>query len=155
MATWKFKGLDDYISELNKIEELPLGEVVYQGAKVVADNVKKGLESIPVDNRRYVKGMRASITEEQKQGLIDGFGISALQTKNGYVHVKLGFDGYNSFHTNTYPNGQPNLMVARALTSGTSFLPKNDIIQKSVSEVKQKCEDTMREYYDSMIEKGE
>ena len=153
MAKWDFKGLDTYISQLQKIEEVPLGPVVYEGAKVVADSVKAGLESIPVDNRRYVKDMRTSITQEQKHGLIDGFGISMMQNRNGFVNVKLGFDGYNDFHTNAYPNGQPNLMVARALTSGTSFLPKNDIIQKSVSAVKKRCEEVMREHYDSLLNK--
>lgn len=154
MAKWDFKGLDDYIGELTKLEDTreAIGPTVYAGAKVVADAVKTALEGLPVDDRRKVE-MRTGITHLQKQGLIDGFGVASMRNDKGFINVKLGFEGYNRQVTKAYPNGQPNLMIARSIESGTSFLPRMAVISKAVTDSKQKCEEVMREEFDKFIEK--
>lgn len=158
MATWDFKGLDLYVAQLQKLGENTdsmISSAVYVGAGYVADRVKEALDDIPIDNRRYVNDMRTGITDEQKQGLLDGFGISAMQNKNGYVNVKLGFDGYNSVVTKTFPKGQPNVLIARATESGSSFLPKFGTISKAVNASKAQAEEIMKKELDNQMRKGE
>lgn len=155
MAKWKFDGVDDYVAQLEKLEDFSheiIGKSVWNGAKYVADRVKEAIDTIPVDDRRYVwSGDRRGISQEQKDGLIDGFGIASMRNDNGFLNVKLGFDGYNSVRSKKFPNGQANLMVARMVESGTSFMPKLGTISKAVSSAKKQCEEEMRKALDEAI----
>ena len=155
MAKLKFKGLEEYEGKLLQLKNLSremIGEAVFEGAGVVADAVKDAIGSIPVDNR-YAGGstMLYGISEEQKQGLIDGFGIAPMQNDNGYLHVKLGFDGYNSVKTKNYPNGQPNSLIARSINSGTSFRQRIPFVDNAVSRAKAAAEEKMIEKLDTEI----
>lgn len=155
MAKLKFQGLEEYEEKLLKLKNLSkemIGEAVFDGAAVVADAVKQSIQSIPVDER-YASGNATlyGITSEQKQGLLDGFGIARLQNNNGYMHVKLGFDGYNSVKTKKYPNGQPNSVIARSVNSGTSFRQRIPFVDNAVNSAKSKAEQAMQEKLDESI----
>ena len=95
--------------------------------------------------------MLYGISEEQKQGLINGFGIAPMQNDNGYLHVKLGFDGYNSVKTKNYPNGQPNSVIARSVNSGTSFRQRIPFVDNAVSRAKAAAEEKMIKKLDTEI----
>lgn len=146
MANIKFKNLDKYVSQLEHLSsftELLIGEAVYDGAEIVADATKTALNGLPVDNRRKVP-MRKSINQKQKNALIESFGIAKLQRDKNFYNVKTGFDGYNTIVTDRWPLGQPNVMIARSLESGTSFMPKNPIISKATRNAKKRCEEAMQ-----------
>lgn len=157
MAKWKFDGLDDYVAQLEKLEDFShemIGQSVWSGAKYVADKVKEAIGTIPVDDRKYVwSGDRRGITPEQRDGLLDGFGIASMRNDNGFLNVKIGFDGYNDVRSKKWPKGQPNLMVARMVESGTSFMPKLGTISKVVQTAKKQCEEEMRKALDDAINK--
>lgn len=155
MATFKFKGLDEYVRKLENLSsytEILIGEAVYQGAEVVADTTKRAIEGIPVDNRTSVP-TRTSINQKQKNGLIKSFGIAKLQKTKHFYNVKTGFDGYNDIVTDRWPQGQPNVMIARSLESGTSFMPKNPVISKATRSAKKACEEAMQKSLDGNIKK--
>ena len=155
MATWKFDGVDDYVASLEKLENSTremIGEAVYEGAKVVADAVKEAIISLPTDNRKFVKDGRKGISDQQKQGLIDGFGIASMRNDNGFFNVKLGFEGYNSVRTKKFPKGQPNLMIARVTESGSSFMPKFRYISQATNNAKKQCEEAMRKTFEKNVE---
>lgn len=148
MAKWIVgKGLDSYISYLQKIYAVTdeaIGEAVYEMAKVVADSVRSGIQALPtVSNRAniatYKKGY-SRLSDEEKQGLLDGFGVSPMQDDNGYRNVKLGFDGYNSVKTKKYPNGEPNALIARVTESGSSYREKTPFIRPAVNASKKQAE---------------
>ena len=148
MAKWIVgKGLDSYISYLQKIDAVTdeaIGEAVYEMAKVVADSVRSGIQALPtVSNEAniatYKKGY-SRLSDEEKQGLLDGFGVSPMQDDNGYFNVKLGFDGYNSIKTKKYPKGQPNALIARVTESGSSYREKTPFIRPAVNASKKQAE---------------
>lgn len=148
MAKWIVgKGLDSYISYLQKIDAVTdevIGEAVYEMAKVVADSVRSGIQALPtVSNRAniatYKKGY-SRLSDEEKQGLLDGFGVSPMQDDGGYINVKLGFDGYNSVKTKKYPQGQPNALIARVTESGSSYREKTPFIRPAVNASKKQAE---------------
>lgn len=158
MAKLQFKGLEEYEAQLLKLRGLTeqmIGEAIYEGAAIVADEVKKGIESLPIDDR-YATGstMLYGITQEQKQGLLDGFGIASMQNENGYLHVKLGFNGYNSMKTKNFPNGQPNSMIARSVNSGSSFRQRIPFVDNAVNSAKSRAEEKMKQKLDEAIEKA-
>lgn len=141
------KGLDNYIAYLQKINlasEDMIGEAVYDMAKIVADKVRANIEALPaVSNAAniatYKQGV-SRLSEPEKQGLLEGFGVSAMQNDDGYMNVKLGFDGYNSVKTKKYPNGQPNALIARVTNSGSSYRQKTRFVDKAVSDTRKQAE---------------
>lgn len=155
MATMVFKGINEYIAQLQKLgndtDEI-IGKAVYQGAAIVADAIKAEINALPID-----KGYGTAdnpcigVNAIQKKGLTEGFGISKMQNEHGYINVKIGFSGYNALQTKKYPNGQPNALIARAVVSGTSFRRPNQFIDRAQKSVKAAAEEKMRIVIDEEI----
>ena len=159
MAKWIVgNGLNSYIEYLQKINavtEEVIGEAVYEMAKVVADKVRSSIQALPtVSNEAniatYKKGY-SRLSDKEKQGLLDGFGISPLQEDSGFVNVKLGFDGYNSVKTKKYPQGQPNALIARVTESGSSYREKTPFMRPAVNASKKPAEAAGRAKFDERI----
>lgn len=158
MATFQFGGIDNYIVQLNKLQQSTkdgvVGKTVYAGAAVVADSVRRAIQALPVgDGRARDGGLVDTVTLPQKAGLLDGFGVSRMKDDNGFVNVKLGFDGYNSTRTEKYPRGQPNALIARAVNSGTTFRKKTKFVDKAVNSAKKAAESAMGAACSREIEK--
>lgn len=158
MATFQFGGIDDYITQLNKLQAATkddvIGKTVYAGAAVVADAVKDAIRSLPVGSGHVAQGeLVDTVTLPQKEGLLDGFGISRMKDDDGFVNVKLGFAGYNATRTDKYPQGQPNALIARAVNSGTTFRKKTRFVDKAVSASKKSAEAAMDAACNREIEK--
>ena len=149
------KGIDEYIAQLQRLEgysDRVVGRSIYEGAKIVADEVRKGIDSLPI-REEYIKDQATrGVTKTQKKGLQDGFGISTKKTDGTFVNVKLGFDGYNDTHTKKYPKGQPNAMVARFVESGNSYHIKTPFIGPAVNRSKSRAEDKMKLVVDQEIQ---
>ena len=159
MAKWIVgNGLNSYIEYLQKINAATdevIGEAVYEMAKVVADSVRASIQALPtVSNEAniatYKKGY-SRLSDKEKQGLLDGFGISPLQEDSGFVNVKLGFDGYNSVKTKKYPQGQPNALIARVTESGSSYREKTPFMRPAVNASKKQAEAAGRAKFDERI----
>lgn len=158
MARFEFSGIDNYISQLNKLQQSTkdgvVGKTVYAGAEVVADSVRRAIQALPVgDGRARGGGLVDTVTLPQKEGLLDGFGISRMKDDDGFINVKLGFDGYNSTKTEKYPNGQPNVLIARSVNSGTAFRKKTKFVDKAVNSAKKAAEAAMGAACSREIEK--
>lgn len=158
MARFEFSGIDNYIKRLNKLQQSTkggvVGKTVYAGAAVVADSVRRAIQALPVgDGRAQGGGLVDTVTLPQKAGLLDGFGISRMKDDDGFVNVKLGFDGYNSTRTEKYPRGQPNALIARSVNSGTTFRKKTKFVDKAVNSAKKAAEAAMDAACSREIEK--
>jgi HK97 gp10 family phage protein len=156
MAKMEFSGVDDFIAQLDNLQahtKEMCGVALYNGAAIVADAVKEAVVAMPTDNRLYVKdGMKTGPSREQKKCLIEGFGIAKMREDSGFYNVKVGFDGYNSIKTKTWPNGQPNSMIARAIESGTSFMRPNKFMSKAINRSKKSCEEAMQKSVEKYVE---
>lgn len=158
MATIKFKGLEEYevmLSRLGKNTEKIAGEAIYAGAKIVADEIRKGIEGLPVITGYGTQSdpLPGGVTATQKKGLLDGLGITPMAEKAGFYNVKIGFDGYNRTRTEQYPQGQPNQLVARGAESGTSWKQKSPFIRPAVTRVKPQAEKAMADVVDAATQK--
>lgn len=160
MAKWIMgKGLNNYIAylqKLNLVTDEVIGEAVYEMAKVVADKVRANIQALPaVSNEANIatyKQGKSSLSEPEKQGLLDGFGVAPLQNDNGYLNVKLGFDGYNSIKTKKYPKGQPNALMARVTESGSSYREKTPFIRPAVNATRRQAVKVAQVTIDEKIE---
>lgn len=158
MARFEFSGIDNYISQLNRLQQSTkdgvVGKTVYAGAEVVADSVRRAIQALPVgDGRARDGGLIDTVTLPQKAGLLDGFGISRMKDDDGFVNVKLGFAGHNATRTRKYPRGQPNALIARSVNSGTTFRKKTKFVDKAVNSARKAAQAAMDAACSREIEK--
>ena len=159
MATIQFKKSDEYLMKIAKLEaqlkDQILGEAIFGAAGIVADEIRTTLEQVPTDEGFGTETEKAKGPKKaQKKGLYDSLGIASMQDDGtGYLHVKIGFDGYNDIRTKRWPNGQPNQMVARSVEGGTSWMEKNAFVRKAVNASKARAVEFMKQSVDKSTEK--
>lgn len=144
MANIKLKGFEDYeriIWNLEQNTEDIVASSIYEGAKVVADAVKIQINGIRSDGPSEYEKRRRLI---QIRGLKESMGISSMRNDNGFINVKIGFDGYNEL-------GQPNVMIARVFESGTSFSSKQPFFKRAINQSRKTCETKMKLEIDKQI----
>jgi HK97 gp10 family phage protein len=162
MASLKMQGMTEYIEKLEKCGgKTSLGIIkhaVYVGARVIADEVDKSIDTIPTNRHAFIRGSGqiVGLSAWQKEGLHKGLGLAKMREEGGYVNTKLGFDGYNKEVTSYFPNGQPNAMIARSVESGTSRRPATHFVAKAVRNAKKRCEEAMAQdmdqYFSNIME---
>lgn len=157
------KGMDivinAYRSTSKKVTPI-IKEAVYPAAGYLAKKIAAGIQELPTVDGKNGKPPYAppghklnSISSVQKKDLLNGFGISKFENKNGYVNVKLGFDGYGSYPTANWPNGIPIPLLIRSLSKGTDFLKKNDFITKIYNREKKTVEKQLEDNFNKIISK--
>ena len=160
MAELTITGLEEYIEKLKRLEKNSEGiakQALYEGAGIVADEIRKEVENLPIDEKWGTPEHQATgIRKKQKKGLLgnigDGMGISEMRKDNGVINVRIGFRGYNEIKTKLYPKGQPNRMIARAVESGTSFSKKIPFSRKAVKWAEVPAREKIREVFEKGIE---
>ena len=148
------RGVDEYIALLDKLKyKVPAiaGRAIFEGAAVVADQIRANIEALPTQEKKERGSGRRNPTPEEKQGLLDGLGIAKKRTENGNVNVKIGMAGYNSDITEKYPNGKPNAMIARSIESGTTFMQRHPFVSSAVRSTRGAAEAAMTAEVDRQI----
>lgn len=161
MAKIEFSQIDEYAHRLEmlwKSQREIIESAVYQGAAVVADEIKKGLLEIPIQEGENGLPPVArdgekltGISRRQKGDLIDGFGLAPMERSGDFVNTRAGFDGYGSVKTKKYPKGTPNAMLMRSLESGTSFRKRRPVVRLAVSRARKRALAAMEEELDKQI----
>lgn len=155
-------GLQEYslmLSRLSEKTEEIAGKALYAGADIVADKVKENIRSLPgAPDVEGIKAWRANkpapITVSAKRGLLESMGIASQQAETGgSINVKIGFDGYNDVKTKTYPNGQPNALIARSIESGSSISSAHPFMRPAANAVRKQAQKKMGEVVEEEIEK--
>lgn len=119
-----------------------VNSALFDGAKIAADEVKAGLQALPVQEDKngnppwQASGHQLTgITSAQKEDLINSMGIAAFKNRGGTVSTSIGFDGYGR---STWKGGQPlpNQVLMREVESGTSWMQKHPVIRPAVTRTK-------------------
>ena len=156
MAKFKVSpNLEEYnrkIYELGAKATEHIENAVKKGADPVADEIRARLNAVPVDDSYHKPGqMRAGPRSIQKGALQATLGVSPIRNDNGFINVKVGFDGYNHVRTDAWPSGQPNAMIARSIESGTSFMAANPFIGSAVRATKKAASDAMQKEIENLV----
>ena len=163
MAKIEFKGIDEYAKVLatldNESEEI-VKSAIYKGAAIVADEIKSGINSIPIqegDNGLPPVGTPENklygISRKQKGDLMDSFGLAPMENDGDYIQTKAGVDGYGSIPTKKYPGGVPNVMLMRSIESGTSFRDKHPVFRQATNRARKRAEEAMKNEIDNQVQK--
>ena len=160
MAKFKFDGVDEYVSKLvslSKVSEGMIKRAVFEGAKIVGDDILDAIRALPETGAGYPKRgyfpteMVKGVTADQKEGLIKGFGYAKMRNDGGYINTKIGFDGYNNTVTDKFPSGQPNMLIARSVESGSSKRVKTPFVRPAIQRAKERAEMAMSASVDKDI----
>lgn len=148
MAKCEVISVDNFIKEIDtrskQFAEIA-GKSLYQGAAILADQLRKNIEALPERPRSSKRGeVVRGVTAQQKQALLDHMGIARMMNKDGSYDIKIGFQGYDDDITKSYPKGHPVSMIARAVESGTSFLQKTPFIRPASQKAKGPAEEAMK-----------
>lgn len=138
MAKITFKTSHDIEVKMQKIgqqsEEI-CKKAVYEGAGIMADQVRKNLEKNLQGSKNSTGDLSASL------------GISRiLDDGRGGVSAKVGFSGYDR-------NGTPNELKARAMESGTSRQPARPFVRPAINQVRSKAKKAMADKVQEEINK--
>jgi hypothetical protein len=157
MAKMTIKGTDELALQLsrlrNKSTEIAK-DIVMAGAQPVADEIRRGLESLPVDELKQLKaGEKFNVSAYgELKDLAESLGIAPPDIDNaGNVNTKVGFKGYGSYPTKNYPKGVPNKLIARSIESGSSVRQKQPFVRQAVNRSKKKALEEMQKKCDEEI----
>lgn len=151
MAKFEMQGMDAYIKQLQDIAGGSADvckAAVYAGAESVANEIKAEMLKLKTTSeelalRAYGKKEPSYLTLRQKKGLIESFGLPKIREDMGVYDTKAGFDGYNEVKTKRWPNGQPNVLVARSVNNGSSAMIKQPFIRRAVARIRKPAIDAM------------
>lgn len=138
MAKITIKGSKELIAKLDRVGKNTTEvakKVVYAGAGVVADAVRKNLKS-NLTGSEYSTG-----------DLLESLGITPIEVHpNGDVDAKIGFDGYDR-------KGVANRLKARAMESGTSTQKKRPFFRPAVRKTREQAQAKMEAVAEKELEK--
>ena len=115
MAKIDMKEFEEYQSLLESVfkdTEGLIRDAVYDGGKIVADEIKAGLKALPIEEGKNSlppigtsEHKLTGVSRRQKGDLIDSFGLAPIEKEGDFINTKAGVDGYGSIPTKKYPNG--------------------------------------------------
>ncbi len=158
----KFQSLklgEEYLLKLSRLEknaDALLKQAVYEGAKVVADAIKEGAESLPVEQfRKLAPGeVFSGVTPEEKEAISQGLGLAEMEQDRLGWNTKAGFVGYVTRQkTRKYPKGTPVPMLVRSIESGSSVRRKIPFVRRAVKSSQAKAVEAMGKTVDEEIKK--
>lgn len=158
MATFKTKGLDEYIAKLEALTDNTdeaIRKAVEAGAEILNEAIKEGLQSIPVhpdDEYGTAKNPTKGLTAKEKQEVIAAYGLAPIRDDSGYLNTKAGLVKVNSStKTKKYPNGIPVTTLLRRVESGTSWIEKTPVIRQAVNRSKKAALEAMQKSLEESI----
>ena len=159
----KADGLDALIRTFEKLEG-NTSEIAHRGlykaAGVVADEIKAGLNALPVQEDpdgtppSLDPGQKWSgVTAKEKQSLISSMGIAPHRESGGVVSTSVGFSGTSPVRTQRFPGGVPNGALMRGVESGTSMRQKHPVIRPALNRVKAMAAEAAKQEIIDQIQK--
>lgn len=143
-------GLGITFNDLNKDVENALKAAIYDGAHELFVEIQNQIQALPESDN---KSKHRDITPKQKQGLLSGLYGSSIIVENGNVYEYISFEGYNEVRTEKYPHGQPNIMIARSVESGGSYMNKRIFMTKAKNAARPRAEAATKRTFEQEISK--
>lgn len=134
-----------YLQNLKNTSETIIKEAVYEGAKILADEIKRGLvENLNSTESVSKNGNGKKKTTKPSGDLIKSFGIAPIKKMNNWeINTRIGFHGKDR-------KGTANQLKARSMESGTSKLKKRPFVRPAVN----RCKSRVRATIDNEIRQG-
>ena len=147
-------GIEDLAKSLGAVADNTSGAAkaaVYAGAGVGADRVRSALDSQATEANRDHK-TRALLPYE-KDALQKGLTIEKIiaDKARGITYTTVTFHGRSDHKTESYPNGIPTILIARAVNKGTSFRTANRWMPNAINRSRKQIENAMTDAAERVI----
>lgn len=146
-------GMTELSELLSKMEEQAPGvaaRALYDGAGVMADEIKKGAESIRTGPGSDRNDARYATPEEKEIVLKASAGIAKFNKNGTEVDTSVGFRnaGYAELNGRTVPIP----VIVNSINSGTSFMHKQPFVRKAAKSGSPKAMKAMKDRIESDFE---
>ena len=139
-------GMAEVSEMLTKLEEdAPkiAAKALYEGAGIMADEIKKGAESIRTAPFKYAReGTRLPSPEEKEIVMQAGVGIAKFNKEGAEVDTSVGYR--NAGYADLNGKQKPIPVIVNAINSGTSFMTKQPFVRKAASSGGKKAMEAMK-----------
>lgn len=139
-------GMAEVSELLTKLEEdAPkiAAKALYEGAGIMADEIKKGAESIRTAPFKYAReGTRLPSPEEKEIVMQAGVGIAKFNKEGAEVDTSVGYR--NAGYADLNGKQKPIPVIVNAINSGTSFMTKQPFVRKAASSGGKKAMEAMK-----------
>lgn len=137
--TIKTDGLDELarmLAELENRANEAASAGLFDGAGIVADALNNGINSIQTAPFKYApKGQTRLPSPQEKAALQRKVGIAKFRKSGSEVDTLIGIS-YDSGYTQIAGNTKSVAVIARSINSGTSFMKKQPVFRRAVSQSK-------------------
>jgi len=129
----KVDGMEEISAMLEKMDKEAAGiaaQALYDGAGVMAEEVRKGAAAIRTAPFKYAReGERLPSPEEKEIILNAGAGIAKFDESGTEINTSVGYkaSGYAELNGKV----KPVPLIVNAVNSGTSFMKKQPFIRKA------------------------
>ena len=126
--------LSEMIAKLGEDAGKTAAGGLYEGAAVMAGEIKKGAEGILTAPFAYAGGgkTRMPSPEEKDAVLSAGIGIAKFDRNGSEVNTSVGYNGAGYVDT-AYGKRKAIAQIANAINSGTSFMKKQPFVRKAAN----------------------
>lgn len=159
LEIYGFEELEAQFAAVGEAARPAAEKAIYKGAGIIADAVRKNINSLPKDSFGHNK-FQTGVSDAQKKALLGGLGITPIGDVNSIINARVGFDGYMSdfvsddaIRTKKYLKGLPVPMLANTVESGSEWRAKHGFTRKAVTANKAKALQAMSDEFDKEIKK--
>ena len=150
----KVDGMAEISELLGKMEdEAPkvAARALYEGAGIMADEIRKGADTIKTGQGSDRSEARYATPEEKEIVLKAAAGIAKFNKNGTEVDTSVGFRnaGYAQLNGKTVPVP----LIVNSINSGTSFMHKQPFIRKAANKAAPKAMQAMRDSIEESFEK--
>lgn len=140
-GTMKIEGMADISEMLTKLGEKAqgvAGKGLYEGAGVMADEIRNGAAGIKSEKFHYAVFITRDPSHEEKAAIQDSVGIAKFQKNGSEVNTSVGYR--NAGYAELKGKSVPIPKIVNAINSGTSFMKKQPFVRKAATSGAQKAE---------------
>lgn len=158
LKVWGLSDLEAKLETLEKASPAVAKMCLYEGAKVVADNLRAAVAKIPTEEHHAVPNaingrQIVYLTPEEKAACLETIGIAKFQGEIDNFSTAVGFNGYQEdASSRRHPWGIPTPMIMASLEMGTSVRQKYPICRKTFKASESAAVAAMQAKFDEVME---
>ena len=145
--TMKVDGMEEIskqLEELGNAAPKVAARALYEGAGIMADEIRKAAENIRTAPFKYTKGgTRLPSPEEKAIVTAAGTGIARFSKNGTEVDTSVGYR--NAGYAELKGKTKPIPVIVNSINSGTSFMAKQPFVRQAANSGGKKAMDAMRE----------
>ena len=149
-------GFDEIMRTLDQIEEKSQAIAdmgLYEGAKIMADEVNKSAEKIKAEQFKHAKdGEKRKPSLEEKEIVMNAkAGIAKFNKHGDGADTSIGYSkaGYATLKGKRVPVAK----IVNAINCGTSFMDKQPVIRNTANRTRNRASDAIKNKIEEEIDK--